>query len=134
MSDHERIKKDTLRQTWFGVFIGLCIALAAGYVVWVRGPDVVPPPVNNLQSIEFVLEAGCELRVALPGAEADVRYRPQVNAMIVDTIPHNVVLQFDSVRTDWVEVTLPVEGWVSRRDVATVCPPQGPPSSQPTEQ
>ena len=120
--DHERIKKDTLRQTWFGVFIGICIALAAGYIVLARGPDVVPPPVNNVQSVDFVLEEGCDLRVALPGEEANVLHRPQVNAMIVDTIPHDAVLRFSSVRIDWVEVTHPAVGWVSRRDVATVCP------------
>ena len=120
--DHERIKKDTLRQTWFGVFVGICVALAAGYVVWMRGPDVVPPPVNNVQSVDFELEEGCELRVALPGAEADVLYRPQVNAMIVGSIPHDTALEFNSVRRDWVEVSGPTEGWVSRRDVATVCP------------
>ena len=123
--DHERIKKNTLRQTWFGVFIGVCVALAAGYVVWVRGPDVVPPPVNNVQSVDFALDEGCELRVALPGNEANVLYRPQTNAMVVGTIPHNAVLEFDSVRTSWIEVTRPVEGWVSRRDVATVCESPG---------
>ena len=120
--DSERIKKDTLRQTWLGIFVGICVALAAGYVVLARGPDVVPPPVNNARSVAFELEEGCELRVALPGAEADVLYRPQVNAMIVDSIPHDTVLEFDSMRTDWVEVTQPVRGWVSRRDVATICP------------
>lgn len=121
--DHERIKKDTLRQTWFGVFIGICIALAAGYFV-MESQRVVPPPVNNIQSVAFELEEGCELRVALPGAEANVLYRPQRNAMVVDSIPHDTTLRFDSVRTDWVEVTHPVEGWVSRRDVATICPGQ----------
>ncbi|MFT5354676.1 MAG: hypothetical protein ACI9KE_001883 [Polyangiales bacterium] len=120
--DHEQIKKESLRQVWLGVFVAICVSLAAGYVVMARGPDIIPPPVNNVQSVAFELEEGCELRVALPGAEANVLYRPQTNAMIVDSIPHNTVLRFDSVRTDWVEVTHPAEGWVSRRDVATVCP------------
>ena len=120
--DAERTKKEAVRNAWGGVFVAIIIAVVAGYAIVREGREIVPPPVNNTQTVEFELGEGCELRVAKPGESTDVYERPRRGDLIIGDVPHGTVLRFESVRVDWVQITAPEEGWISRRDVAEICP------------
>ena len=121
MSTDQRAK-ETVTKTWLGVFVGLGIVGAVVYVLWVRGPERVPPPVNQTRALEFELQEGCELRVSHPGGRAEVVSRPERGAMVVGDLEDGAHLDFTSVRVDWVELEGPVEGWVDRRYVSEWCP------------
>ncbi len=115
-------KKRYVGQAWGGVFTAVVIALGVGYWLYQRGPQVVPPPVNNTSEVTDALTPGCSLEAVAPGGEVDILDVPRRDGMVIHSVPHGQPLSVESVRVDWVEVSAPERGFVSRRHVREVCP------------